>query len=173
MYTRTARIARRRPRRSSAARLAQPDSSAREPQSSAIAGAGEREPPEEQSSGSHRARIRCSTEFAGWPDRADDRHRAGKSQNRTAEPRLQHPPVGDAATDGCSIRESVPDASQAGARRTKQSLLTTNYEPKSPLRRAGDRSDEKLVIVRGALLAFGIAIQRPTLTASILEFRRA
>jgi IS5 family transposase len=38
------------------ARLVQPDSSAREPQSSA--GAGEREPPEEQSSGPHRTRAR-------------------------------------------------------------------------------------------------------------------
>ena len=39
--------------------------------------------------------------------------------------------------------------------RPNHSLLTTNYEPKSPSRRAGDRSDEKTVIVRGALkLAF-------------------
>jgi IS5 family transposase len=50
------------------ARLAQPDSSSREPQSSAIAGAGEREPPEEPSSSPHRARVRCSAELAGWPD---------------------------------------------------------------------------------------------------------
>jgi hypothetical protein len=35
---------------------------------------------------------------------------------------------------------------------TKHSLLMTNYEPKSPSRRAGDRSDEKNVIVRGALI---------------------
>jgi hypothetical protein len=45
----------------------------------------------------------------------------------------------------------VPGVSQAGAWRTKHSLLMTNYEPNSPSRRAGDRSDEKLVIVRGAL----------------------
>jgi hypothetical protein len=45
---------------------------------------------EEQSSGPHRTRVRCSTEFAGWPDCADDRHRAGESQNRTAEPCLQY-----------------------------------------------------------------------------------
>ena len=44
-----------------------------------------------------------------------------------------------------------PGASKAGAWPTKHSLLTTNYEPKSPSRRAGDRSDEKIVIVRGAL----------------------
>ena len=44
----------------------------------------------------------------------------------------------------------MPGASQAGAWRTKHSLLTTNYEPKSPLRRADDRSDAKIVIVRGA-----------------------
>ena len=45
----------------------------------------------------------------------------------------------------------MPGASQAGAWPTKHSLLTTNYEPKSPSRRASDRSDEKIVIVRGAL----------------------
>jgi hypothetical protein len=45
----------------------------------------------------------------------------------------------------------VPGASQAGAWPTKHSLLTTNYEPKSPSRRASDQSDEKIVIVRGAL----------------------
>jgi hypothetical protein len=44
----------------------------------------------------------------------------------------------------------VPGASQPGTWPTKHSLLTTNYEPKSPSRRAGDRSDEKIVIVRGA-----------------------
>src|SRR5579864_383194 len=125
-------------------------SSAREPQSSAIAGAGEREPPEEQSSGPRRARVRCSTDLPGWPDRTDDRHRAGEGQNRPAEPCLQHPPAGDAAADGCRMRGSVPGASQAGTWPTKHSLLTTNYEPKSPSRRAGERSDEKIVIVRGA-----------------------
>jgi hypothetical protein len=51
------------------ARPAQPDSSSREPQSSAIAGAREREPPQEQTSSPHRARIRCSTELTRWPDR--------------------------------------------------------------------------------------------------------
>jgi hypothetical protein len=44
----------------------------------------------------------------------------------------------------------VPGAPHAGAWRTKRSILTTNYEPKSPSRRTGDQSDEKLVIVRGA-----------------------
>ena len=37
----------------------------------------------------------------------------------------------------------MPGASQAGAGHTKHSLLTTNYEPKSPSRNAGDQSDEK------------------------------
>jgi hypothetical protein len=36
-----------------------------------------------------------------------------------------------------------PARPQAGAWRTKRSSLTTNYEPKSPSRRAGDQSDEK------------------------------
>jgi hypothetical protein len=51
------------------ARLVQPDSSAREPQSSAIAGAGEREPPEEQSSGPHRARVRIPANADSDSDR--------------------------------------------------------------------------------------------------------
>jgi len=70
------------------------DSSSREPQSSAIASAGERKSAKEQSSSPDRARVWCSTDLAGWPDRA------GESQNRTAEPCLQHPPAGDAGTDG-------------------------------------------------------------------------
>ena len=44
----------------------------------------------------------------------------------------------------------MPGASQAGAWRTKRSLLTTNYAPKSPSRRVSGRSNEKLAIVRGA-----------------------
>jgi hypothetical protein len=39
-----------------------------------------RNPSEEQGSGPHRARVRCSTDLAGWPDRADDRYRAGESR---------------------------------------------------------------------------------------------
>ena len=50
----------------------------------------------------------------------------------------------------------MPGASQAGAWPTKHSLLMPNYEPKSPSRRAGDRSDEKIVIVRGALSVVAI-----------------
>src|ERR1700684_4030964 len=84
----------------------------RDPQSSALEGADEREPPEEQGSGPHRARVRCSTELAGRPDRADNRHRAGASQNRTAEPCLQHPPACDAGTDGRRIGSSAPGASR-------------------------------------------------------------
>jgi transposase, IS5 family len=57
----------------------------REPQASAIKGAGEREPPEEQGSGSHRARVRCSANLTGRSDCTDDRHRAGhkkRTRNR-------------------------------------------------------------------------------------------
>jgi hypothetical protein len=43
----------------------------------------------------------------------------------------------------------------AGAWRTKRRIFTTNYEPKSPVRHASDRSDEKTVIVRGALMIIG------------------
>src|SRR6201995_6109116 len=97
-----------------------------------IAGEGKRDPPEEQSSGPHRARVRCSTELAGWPDRADDRHRAGQSQNRTAELCLQHPSAGDAGTDGSRIREwGARRVPKRAAGLTKHRLLTTNYEPKS------------------------------------------
>jgi hypothetical protein len=70
------------------ARLAQSHSSACEPQSYAIESTGERQPPEEQGSGSRRARVRCSANIAGWSDCTDDRYRAGESQDRSAEPRL-------------------------------------------------------------------------------------
>jgi hypothetical protein len=64
--------------------------------------------------------LRADSGFAREaPDRADDRHRAGESQNRTAEPCLQHPPAGDAGADGRRMG-SVPGASQAGAGRTKK-----------------------------------------------------
>src|SRR5450755_3403747 len=81
------------------ARFAQSHSSAREPQASAIEGAGEREPPEEQGSGSRRAHIRCSANLTGRSDCTNDWHCAGESQDRPAEPRLQHPPARDAAAD--------------------------------------------------------------------------
>ena len=45
----------------------------------------------------------------------------------------------------------MPGVPHAGAWRTKRRIFTTNYEPKSPVRHASDRSDEKTVIVRGAL----------------------
>jgi acetyltransferase-like isoleucine patch superfamily enzyme len=60
----------------------------------------------------------------------------------------------------------VLGASQADAWRTKYSLLTTNYEPKSPVGRAGDRSDEKTVIVRGALMT---VVCNPRLAAALLN----
>ena len=60
----------------------------------------------------------------------------------------------------------MPGASQAGTWPTKHSLLTTNYEPKSPSRRAGDRSDEKIVIVRGAQKSLKEQIQGPWSLAS-------
>jgi hypothetical protein len=44
----------------------------------------------------------------------------------------------------------VPGVPHAGAWRTKRRIFTTNYGPKSPSRRAGDQSDGKIVIVRGA-----------------------
>jgi putative ABC transport system substrate-binding protein len=47
------------------------------------------------------------------------------------------------------VRPARPRAGAAW--RTKQSLLATNHALKSPSRRAGDQSDEKNVIVRGAL----------------------
>src|SRR5450830_1364093 len=85
------------------ARLAQSNSSACEPQSCAIESAGEREPPEEQGSGSRRARVRCSANRAGRSDCTDDRYLAGESQDRSAESRLQYPPACDAGADGCRI----------------------------------------------------------------------
>src|SRR5258706_9416812 len=67
--------------------------------------AGERKPQKEPDSGSRRARIRCSANLPGWSDRKDDRHRAGESQNRPPEPRLQHPPSCHAGAHGYRIRE--------------------------------------------------------------------
>jgi IS5 family transposase len=61
--------------------------------------------PCEQGSGSRRARVRCSANIAGWSDCTDDRYRAGESQDRPAEPRLQHPPACDAGADGRGITE--------------------------------------------------------------------
>jgi hypothetical protein len=53
---------------------------------------------------------------------------------------------------GLGIEDGIPDGTMfAGACRTKHYILTTNYEPKSQSRRAGDQFDEKIVIVRGAL----------------------
>jgi hypothetical protein len=66
----------------------------------------------------------------------------------------------------------VPGASQAGTWPTKHSLLTTNYEPKSPSRRAGDRSDEKIVIVRGALQLFFFRRASQQITQKVARFRQ-
>src|SRR5215471_14124170 len=90
-----------------------------------IAGAGKREPPEEQSSGPHRARVRCSTDLAGWPHRTEDRHRAGEGQDRLAEPRLQHPPPCDAGAVGCRIKDESARSAQTGA---WAHSFTTNQE---------------------------------------------
>jgi hypothetical protein len=119
----------------SAARRKPIDASSCEPQSSAIPSAGEREPPKEPSSSPHRARIRCSTELAGWPDRTDDWHRAGESQNGPAE--LAY-----------NIRRLVT-LERTGA--PINCILTTDYEPKSRSGRTSDQFDEKIVIFRGAL----------------------
>jgi len=81
-------------------RLAQSDSSAREPQSSAIEGARERKPQKEQDSGSRRARVRRSTNLSGWSDHTDDWHCSGEGQNWPPEPRLQHPPSCHAGAHG-------------------------------------------------------------------------
>jgi bifunctional non-homologous end joining protein LigD len=126
-------------------------SSSREPQSSAIPGAGEREPPKEPSSSPHRARIRCSTELAGWPDRTDDRHRAGESQNRPAESCLQHPPAGDAGTDGCRIGGVVCPARPTRAVPAPNTAYSRQIMSQNHGRgRTGDQFDEKIIIVRGA-----------------------
>jgi hypothetical protein len=69
----------------------------------------------------------------------------------------------------------VPGASQAGAWRTKHRLLTTNYATKSPSRRACDRSDEKLHIVRGALesIARSVGIGRAPTEEELQELQVA
>jgi hypothetical protein len=50
----------------------------------------------------------------------------------------------------------VPGAPHAGAWRTKNFILTINYEPKSRSRRTSDQFDEKIVIVRGALMCITV-----------------
>jgi hypothetical protein len=62
----------------------------------------------------------------------------------------------------------VPGASQAGAWPTKHSLLTTNYEPKSPSRRASDQSDEKSSLFEVPICNVRLALAQFTrLTMSI------
>ena len=64
--------------------------------------------------GTHRARVRYSTDLAGGPDRTDDRNRAGESQDRLAEPRLRHQPACGAGADGCRIREKCAQCAPKG-----------------------------------------------------------
>jgi len=87
--------------------FAQSHSSACEPQSCAIESAGDREPPEEQGSGSHRARVRRTANITGRSDYTHDRHRAGESQDRLAESRLQYPPACDAGASSHSGRRTL------------------------------------------------------------------
>ena len=61
----------------------------------------------------------------------------------------------------------MPGVPHAGAWRTKRRIFTTNYEPKSPVRHASDRSDEKTVIVRGALKGKVTAVKTGATTSHI------
>src|SRR5262249_51050073 len=68
-------------------------------QALAVASASECEPQQKQNSGPRRARIRCSADRAGRPDRAYDWHRASAREDWLAEPGLQHSPPCDAGAD--------------------------------------------------------------------------
>ena len=69
--------------------------------------AGGGKPEEEQDSSSHRACVWSSGDLSRQPARTDDRHRQSASEDRIAEPRVQHPPPRDAGADGCSMREKA------------------------------------------------------------------
>src|SRR5204863_2906762 len=84
--------------------LQEPHPCPRSAQSSTLEGERGGEPEEESGSRSHRARVRGSGDFIGWPDRSDDRHRQGTSEDRITEPRLQHPSPRDTRTDGRRMR---------------------------------------------------------------------
>src|SRR5665213_2476922 len=104
-------------------RIAQSHSSACEPQSCAIESTGEREPPEEQGSGSRRARVRCSANLAGWKDCTHNWYHAGESQDRSTKPRLQHPPACDAGADGRCITEQSARVALHGAASAKRKRI--------------------------------------------------
>src|SRR6266550_2476065 len=84
--------------------LQEPHPCPRSAQSSTLEGERGGEPEEESGSRSRRARVRGSGDFIGWPDRSDDRHRQGTSEDRITEPRLQHPSPRDTRTDGRRMR---------------------------------------------------------------------
>jgi hypothetical protein len=52
----------------------------------------------------------------------------------------------------------VPGASQAGARRTKRRILTTNYEPKLPLRAPAINPTQKSSLFEVPLTRFDAAL---------------
>ena len=78
------------------ARPAQPHPPARHPQPSAVGCTNASEPRQEYNPRSRRACVRSAADHLGRPDRANDRYRASARQDRFAEPRLQHSPLGDA-----------------------------------------------------------------------------
>src|SRR5262249_37967174 len=77
-----------------------------------------REPQQKQNSRPRRARVRSSTDRAGWPDRAHDWHRASARQNWLAEPGLQHSAPCDAGADRRRMR--VESASEKHAEANKR-----------------------------------------------------
>jgi hypothetical protein len=80
------------------------------------------------------------------------------------------------------MREWCARRVPSGAWPTKHRLLTTNYEPKSPSRRASDRSDEKIVndpeptgfrVAVGATVPGSIALApMPSTTAEMMPQTR-
>jgi len=107
--------------------------------------------PCEQGSGSHRARVRCSANIAGRSDYTHDRHRAGESQDRPAEPRLQYPPARDAGADGGRITERPSEVSRMGRLPQKPRRTRVKSTTKLPACHSDGRTNNKIVIVRGAL----------------------
>ena len=97
-------------------RLQEPYPCAGHAQALAVGSASEGEPQEKQNSRSRRARVRSSTDCAGWPDRTHDRHRESASENWLAEPGLQHSAPGDAGTDRRGMRVESASGKHAEGR---------------------------------------------------------
>ena len=133
-------------------RLSQPYSRPSDAQSSALGTAGGSEPKEEPDSSSHRACVWSARDFSRQPAGANDRHGQSASQDRIAEPRLQHPSPRDVRTDGRRLSEETDRAaSQSGVGRGKRSQIEIRSPRNSRRSAQAENHAAQNRIVRGAL----------------------